>query len=298
MITLPNVKVNLGLNVLRRREDGYHDLSTLFVPYFEVHDVLEIVGKDEDSVLDEKFRQEYGSPSSTTAGGCVVQDISADGKLAVTIARKEGVDWNPAADLCAKAYRLLDKEFSLPPVKIYLEKLSPVGAGLGGGSSDAAFAIRMLNELFSLSLGEEAMAAYASGIGSDCAFFIYDRPMIGEGRGEILTPFSLYDIDYGADSSSSARYELKVVSPEGVAVSTAEAYKGIVPCIPSMSLKDVLAKPVEEWKGLLYNDFEKTVFALHPELEAIKQSLYDSGAVYASMSGSGSSLFAVYPKSV
>jgi 4-diphosphocytidyl-2-C-methyl-D-erythritol kinase len=217
----------------------------------------------------------------------LVQGISDDGKLMITIAREEGVDWNPLKDLCAKAYMILSRDFDLPPVKIFLEKTSPVGAGLGGGSSDAAFALKMLNELCSLDLNQDQLAAYAAELGSDCAFFIYNRPMRGQGRGEILTP---YDIDLSS-------YDIQVITPAGIAVSTKDAYGGIKPHMPELPLPEVLSKPIEEWDGTLVNDFEETVFAKYPELASIKRSLYDCGAVYASMSGSGSALFGIYEKS-
>lgn len=277
MITNPNVKINLGLNVLRKREDGFHDLETLFVPYFGIHDTLEIVAGDDFSRTSAAIFGKY-------APEMIAQGISEDGKLMITIAREEGVDWDPLKDLTAKAYGILSEDFDLPPVKIFLEKTSPVGAGLGGGSADAAFALTMLNEICSLCLDEARLAEYASRLGSDCAFFIYNRPMIGEGRGEILTE---YPVDLGD-------LNLQVLTPEGVAVSTKDAYGGIKPHLPEVPLREALARPVEEWDGILVNDFEETVFAKYPELAAIKRSLYDSGAVYASMSGSGSALFALY----
>ena len=290
MITYPNVKINLGLHVLRKREDGFHDLETLFVPYEGIHDTLEIIKGDDYSRTSTALFGNYGSSKMMEDDvSMLAQAISDDGRLMMTIARKEGVDWNPMDDLCAKAYRILADEYDLPPVKMFLEKTSPVGAGLGGGSADAAFALRMLNELFSLGLSDDALAGYAARLGSDCAFFIYNRPMIGRGRGEILSPFDL-------DDSFFRDYEIQVLSPEGISVSTAEAYRGISPRIPEISLLEALSRPVEEWDGILVNDFESTVFAGHPELAAIKRSLYDSGAVYASMSGSGSSLFAIYKK--
>lgn len=223
------------------------------------------------------------------------QGISGDGKLMITVARKEGVDWPVLKDLCAKAYQMLDADFGLPPVKIYLEKTSPVGAGLGGGSADAAYTLKMLAEMFGLDVDEQKLRDYAARLGSDCAFFVSDSPMIGEGRGEILTPYNL-NINIVEDETSArpGDYLLKIIVPEEIHVSTAEAYKGIVPSVPEHSLKDVLATPVEAWKDLLINDFERTVFVAHPEIEAIKRSLYDSGAEYASMSGSGSALFALY----
>lgn len=297
MITHPNVKINLGLNVLRKREDGFHDLETLFVPYFDIFDTLEIVVGDDYSrtsaALFAKYGNSYGRDGETPS---LVQGISEDGKLMITIARAEGVDWDPLKDLCAKAYMILADDHKLPPVKIFLEKTSPVGAGLGGGSSDAAFALKMLNDLCGLGLTETDLAAYACRLGSDCAFFIYDRPMIGEGRGEILTEYPLEGIDFGGKDSAGheAEYELKVITPEGIAVSTADAYRGIRPQMPEIPLREVLARPVEEWKDCLANDFEATVFDKYPELVAIKMSLYESGAVYASMSGSGSALFAIY----
>ena len=276
MIAYPNVKLNLGLHVVRRREDGYHDLETLFVPYLGLHDTLEIITGDDFSRTSARLQETYGAEQ-------LAQGITPDGKLMVTIARKEGVDWDPLKDLTVKAYGLLSEQYKLPPMKIYLEKTSPVGAGLGGGSADAAFALRMIAELAGLDLSDAELAGFAARLGSDCAFFIYNRPMLGTGRGEILEPF---DIDLSG-------YRLDVIVPEGISVSTADAYRGIVPKVPDLPLREVLAHPVTEWKGLLVNDFETTVFEKHPRLAEIKQSLYDDGAVYAAMSGSGSALFSL-----
>lgn len=304
MITHPHVKINLGLSVLRRRADGYHDLETLFVPYHGLSDTLEIIVGDDWSETSAALFARYASSE-------VAQAIAPDGSLMVTIARRGGVGWDPLQDLTARAYALLAADYKLPPMKIYLEKTSPVGAGLGGGSSDAAFALRMIASLAGLGLSDEALAGsadspaggglsdealaeYASRLGSDCAFFVYDQPMLGEGRGEVLTP---YDLDLSG-------YDLRVVVPEGIAVSTAEAYRGIVPregvpglppCQPLLPLREALARPVEAWRGCLVNDFEATVFAAHPELAALKQRFYDEGAVYAAMSGSGSALFGLFP---
>ncbi len=275
MITYPNVKVNLGLNVIRRREDGYHDIDTVFLPYGEIHDTLEIITGDDWSRT---------SADIFSSEAPVAQAISPDGALMITIERKEGIDWDPLKDLTAKAYFLLAEEFKLPPVKIFLRKHSPVGAGLGGGSSDAAFALSMISEMFSLGLSLEELAVRASKLGSDCAFFIYNRPMRGEGRGEILTPFSL----------DLKGYHLKVFIPEGVSVSTAEAYRGIVPSKPEIPLSEALSHDISEWKDLVVNDFEKTVFKIYPSLEEMKMQIYESGAVYASMSGSGSALFGIF----
>ena len=316
MITNPNVKINLGLNILRKREDGFHDLETLFVPYFGIHDTLEIVLGDDYSRTSAALFARYGSDVPASQGSLkpegvfgvgteesaapkLAQAMSEDGSLMITIAREEGVDWNPLKDLTAKAYFTLAEDFKMPPVKIFLEKTSPVGAGLGGGSADAAFALKMLNELCGLELSEQQLAGYASRLGSDCAFFIYNRPMLGEGRGEVLSEIvtdSVLAITGGCHSERSAEplYELQIITPAGIAVSTKDAYSGIRPHMPQMPLREVLARPVEEWDGLLVNDFEETVFAKYPALAAIKKSLYDSGAVYACMSGSGSALFALF----
>ena len=338
MITNPNVKINLGLNVLRKREDGFHDLETLFVPYFGINDTLEIVVGDDYSRTSAALFAKYGDSLPTSQGSVkpegvfgvkpeessapkLVQGISEDGSLMITIARAEGVDWDPLKDLTAKAYFMLAEDFKMPAVKIFLEKTSPVGAGLGGGSADAAFALKMLNELCELGLSEQQLAEYAARLGSDCAFFIYNRPMFGQGRGEILSEIDLdLPICHPELSSchpepspchpelsschpepspchperSEGSFDLQVITPAGIAVSTKDAYAGIRPHLPQMPLSEVLAKPVEEWDGLLVNDFEETVFAKYPQLAAIKRSLYDSGAVYASMSGSGSALFALY----
>lgn len=314
MITYPNIKINLGLRILRKRPDGYHDLETLFVPDDTFKDTLEIVTGDDWSRTSKRLFGLYGSEGAGTQveatvgqqmpGGYVnsVQDnaladeadicpalrqaIAEDGKVMITIARAEGVHWDPADDLTVKAYHILDQEFGLPPVKIFLEKNIPVGAGLGGGSADGAFALRMLNEMFGLGLSDDALANRAARLGSDCAFFIFNKPMIGQGRGEILSP---WDFDMG-------EYELKVVVPEGVSVSTREAYAGVHPRERKVALTEALARPLEEWKNYVENDFEASVFALHPELGMVKDSLYQAGAVYASMSGSGSALFGIFRK--
>ena len=265
MILNTNVKLNLGLNVLRKRADGYHDIETLFVPYLEMGDILEVITGDDYSRTSAALFGKYGES--------VVQGISGDGELMVTIASEDAIGWDPMEDLCAKAYQALAKDFDMPPVKIFLEKKVPVGAGLGGGSADAAFTLRALNEVCGLGLSKEMLAAYASSLGSDCAFFIWNRPMFGSGRGEVLEPF---DIDLSG-------YDIQVLVPGGISVD-------------GMDLKTLLRQPFEEWKDLVVNDFEETVFKKHPELAAIKQSLYDSGAVYASMSGSGSAMFALYRK--
>lgn len=254
MKVYPNVKINLGLHVLRRRPDGYHDIETLFLPYFGMSDCLEI------------------TPSRGREGTF----------------RIDGGDWPAESDLAVRAWHLLEKDFDLPPVDICLEKRTPVGAGLGSGSSDAAFTLRAVSEMFSLGLSDERLAGYAARIGSDCAFFIYNRPMLGRGRGEQLSPFGPVLDGFG----------IRVGIPDGVRVSTREAYSGLAPREPGVGrppLLDALARPVQEWKDCLVNDFEQSVFSLHPEIRALKERMYAEGAVYASMSGSGSAVFGVFP---
>ena len=275
MISFPITKINFGLNVLRKREDGFHDLETLFVPYEGLSDCLEIITGEAWSRPLAGLRGKYGT---------LTQAVSPDGKLLITIARKEGVDWDPLKDLTARAYALLAEDYTLPPMKIFLEKRSPVGAGLGGGSADAAFALRMISELAGLSLTDEVLAGYAARLGSDCAFFIYNRPMLGTGRGEVLEPYNL----------DLTGYRVEVFIPEGVAVSTADAYRGIVPALPQKPLREVLKQDISTWKEDLHNDFEATVFAKHPALSTVKDQLYARGAVYAAMSGSGSAFFGIY----
>ena len=275
MITEPNVKINLGLHVLSRRPDGFHDLETLFVPYFGLRDRLEIITGDDYSRTLASLRERYDS---------LAQAVSPDGKLMVTIARREGVHWDPLQDLTVRAYYALAAHHALPPMKIFLEKLSPVGAGLGGGSADAAFALRMIASLAGLELTDEVLASYAATLGSDCAFFIYNSPMLGSGRGEVLEP-------YAGDLS---RYRFEVFVPKGVSVSTADAYRGIVPHRPAKPLREILAQDVSTWREELKNDFEETVFARYPVLAAVKPRLYAAGATYASLSGSGAAFFSLF----
>lgn len=246
MLLFPNAKVNLGLHVIRKRSDGYHDIETLFVPVPDLCDVLELVRAD-------SFRMH-------------VYNAEIAGE-----------------NLCEKAWRLLASRFDIPPVEINLYKRIPMGAGLGGGSADAAFTLTGLNTLFGLGLPKEELAALAAQLGSDCAFFVFNRPMLARGRGEILTPFNF----------SLEGYQLRVF-PQNVFVSTREAYAGVMPHEPEHRIETVVRRPIDEWKELLVNDFEASVFARHPELAVAKQALYDEGARYAAMSGSGSALFAIY----
>lgn len=259
IVLYPNAKINIGLRVIARRSDGYHDIETLFYPLETYKDILEIV--EEDSVSISFFGLPYRLP-----------------------------DDNPENDLCMKAYRLLCRDFDLPPVGIYLHKGIPAGSGLGGGSSDAAFTLKGLNMLFGLKLPDDALASYAAQLGSDCAFFIYNRPMFATGRGEKLSPFASGSIDALSDSS---RYAIRVHTPE-IRISTGEAYSEITPYAGGRGLDKMLSLPIGQWKEHITNDFETPVFKRHPEIAEIKNSLYGEGAVYASMSGSGSALYGIF----
>jgi 4-diphosphocytidyl-2-C-methyl-D-erythritol kinase len=253
MVAFPPCKINLGLHILRKRGDGYHDLETCFlaVPW---SDMLEIIPAQ--------------AFSFTTSG--------------------LDVPGNPADNLCVRAYNLLKVDFNLPPVQIHLHKIIPTGAGLGGGSSDAAYTLRLLNTICELNLTTEQLAAYAARLGSDCAFFIYDQPMLGTGRGEILEPLAL---------GLKGKY-LAICKPD-IHVSTAEAYAGVTPQVPATNIKVILTtKPFEEWWFYLKNDFEASVMVKHPAIRNTKDKFYAQGARYASMSGSGAAVFALFDKPV
>ncbi len=256
MIASPNCKINIGLHVVRRRSDGYHDLETVFVPV-PLCDELEI------------------NPSESFS-------FSQTGIA---------IDCNPEDNIVVKAYRLLQRECGnrLPDVEIRLRKNIPFGAGLGGGSSDAAFTLKMVDELYSLGLGSERLCAIAAKLGADCPFFIDNQPAFATGIGDCLTPM---------DFNPLSGHKLLLVKPDET-VSTAEAYGGITPRerrsdIAPCNLTEAVRKPVSEWRGVIVNDFETTVFAKHPRLAAIKQTLYDAGALYAAMSGSGSTIYGIF----
>lgn len=258
MITFPCAKINLGLNIVSKRPDGYHNLETVFYP-IPLTDALEI------KYMDEKFPSE--SPC----------DLKITGN---------DIDCNEEDNLVIKAYQLLAADFQLPRVHAHLVKRIPTQAGLGGGSSDAAYMIRLLDERFRLNIGIPEMERYAAKLGADCAFFITADPSYAEGIGDVLMPADVPGA--GLDG-----YYLAVVKPS-VAVSTRDAYAAIVPKTPAKCCRDIVRQPIETWKDELVNDFEAPIFAMHPELAAIKQSLYDAGAVYAAMSGSGSALFGIF----
>jgi len=252
MLAFANAKINLGLNVTDKRPDGYHNLETVFYPV-NIYDVIEITAADFTS--------------------CEIRGISIPG---------DSMD-----NICLKAYHMLSKDFKLPPVKITLLKNIPVGAGLGGGSADAAFLIKLLNDKFELKLTISAMEDYARALGADCAFFIQNQPVYAFGKGDQFSPVSI---------DLSAYFKVLVKPP--VHVSTADAYGGLSPAFPETPLKELIRLPVAEWRGKLKNDFEECIFVKYPEISQIKEQLYLAGATFALMSGSGSSVFALFDTKV
>lgn len=249
MISYPTPKINIGLNILGKRPDGYHDIDTLFYPVDAFRDKLAIEPSREFSI-----------------------EII-------------GADWPPETDLCARAWALLRDEYGIPPVKISLTKGIPVGAGLGGGSADCAHTLRLLNSLFEVGLSSERLEELAGRLGSDCAFFIRNIPQWGSGRGEILSP-AVIDLSL---------YQIKFLVPQGEKVSTKEAYGGLSGAgLWSIPLREALSRPVGEWKDTVFNDFEQSVFPSHPRIAAAKEQLYRDGALYASMTGSGSAVYGIF----
>lgn len=252
MVVFPNAKINIGLDVISRRPDGYHDISTVMVP-IPWCDILEIVPSDNDSDI-----------------------LSVTGR---------NVDCLPADNLVMKAVKVMRNHSDFPPVRVYLHKVIPDGAGLGGGSSDAAFTLVAINKMFGLGHSDSILAGMASSIGADCPFFIYNQPMLCEGTGTILSPINL---------SIPRNLIIAVIKPP-VSVSTKEAYAGVSPAAPTIPLPELLSTlPIGQWQGAVKNDFELSVFPRHPEIKAIKDSLLEAGALYASMSGSGSSVFGLF----
>lgn len=255
MINFPIAKINLGLNVVSKREDGYHNLETVFYPV-PIKDALEV------------FPMEDGFPS----------DVRCDLKVTNLL-----IDGDEQKNLVVKAYNMMAQDYDLPRVHVHLYKHIPTQAGMGGGSSDCAYMIRLLNEMFSLGMSDDKMIGYAARLGADCAFFIKAQPAYAEGIGERLQPISI-------DLSG---YKMLVVRPN-IPVSTKEAFSLITPQKPMKNCLDIVRQPIETWKDELVNDFEHSVFALHPEIGKLKEIMYEQGAVYAAMSGSGSSVFGLF----
>lgn len=251
MISFSNCKINLGLNIVRRRDDGYHDIETCMMPV-PWHDIIEIL------------------PSS-----------SAHTSLTV-LGNK--VDCPPEKNLVMKAYNAISNRYNIPPLDIILRKIVPDGAGLGGGSSDAAHIMRLINTTFSLGITTKELASIAATIGADCAFFAYDSPMICKGIGDIMEPIGL----------NLCGYSIVIAKPLGVSISTKEAYAGVTPMSPVMPIRDILSQPISQWQGNLVNDFETSIFRIAPQIAALKQMMLDNGALYASMSGSGASVYGIF----
>ena len=251
MICFPNAKINIGLHITRKRSDGFHDLETIFYPV-PWCDALEIIPQKEST------------KTIYTSGG---SDIPG----------------NSSSNLCLKAFDILNQDYNLPPVRLHLHKIIPMGAGLGGGSSDGAFTLKMLNILFKLGISEDRLEEYAIRLGSDCPFFIRNKPVFAYGRGEKFESLDLKLTGY---------HFLLVKPPQSV--STKEAFSNIIPAEPPVSLKELIQLPVGEWKEHIHNDFEKTVFPLYPVIGELKNTLYSMGAIYASMSGSGSSVYGIF----
>ena len=249
MIVYPNAKINLGLNILRKREDGYHDISSVFYPVKKYVDILEIVKSE---------RFEF---------------------------TKSGIEIPNGENLCEKAWQLLHSDFDIENVKIHLHKQIAIGAGLGGGSADASFTLKILNKLFDLKLTNKELEKYALQLGADCPFFIDNIPKYVQGIGEKMNTIDL-DLSY---------YEIRLVNPK-IHISTKEAYSGVVPQIPELSVEEIIKLPIKEWKNKLKNDFEDSAFEKHSQLVKRKEELYDDGAIYSSMSGSGSVLFGIFNK--
>ena len=253
MITFPNAKINLGLNIVEKRPDGYHNLETIFYP-INLQDALEVTRRENND-------KEY--------------------TLHISGSSLEG---EPEDNLVVKAYKLLKKDYpGLLPVDIHMYKHIPAGAGLGGGSSDAACMIKLLNDKFSLGLSTERMEEYAVKLGADCAFFIRNKPVFATGIGNLFEPVEL----------SLKGYHIILIKPD-IFVSTRDAFAEIKPVRPAVSLKEIVKQPIETWKSSMKNDFEDSVFKKFPEIAAIKDELYDLGAVYAAMSGSGSSVYGIF----
>ena len=258
MITFPCCKINLGLNIVAKRPDGYHDLETVFYPV-PLCDALEI----------KKMDDEFPSPTPI--------DLKITGNV---------VECNESKNLVVKAYRLLAQDYKLPRIHAHLVKRIPTQAGLGGGSADAAYMIRLLDERFRLNMGNAEMERYAAQLGADCAFFITSEMAYATGIGEILTPVD-------NEENNLEGYYLALVKPN-VAISTAEAFAGITPKKPIKNCRDIVRQPIDTWRAELTNDFEKPIFAIHPILATVREKLYEQGALYAQMSGSGSTIFGIF----
>lgn len=254
MIIFPNCKINLGLRIIRKRNDGYHDLETVFYPVNFLHDVLEVI------------------PSKETQVHFTMSGLQVEG--------------NNTENLCIKAYELVKKNFpELPAVRIHLHKSIPTGAGLGGGSADAAFMLKLLDRVFKPGFTKEHLTDWSLQLGSDCPFFLVNKPCFASGRGENLTPVNIDLSDW----------QIILVKPD-IFIHTGRAFNGISPAVPAKSVQEIIQQPVQTWKDELINDFETSVFRQYPAIAEIKTELYKQGAIYASLSGSGSTVYGIFPK--
>jgi len=249
MIVYPNAKINIGLNVLEKRADGYHEISSIFYPVKQLFDILEILPADNFSFS------------------------------------SSGIAIPAGSNICTKAFDLLKADYDVGNVNMHLHKMIPIGAGLGGGSADGAFVLKTLNELFELNLTNNQLEKYALKLGADCPFFIENTPKYVTGIGE-----KMMNINFDLSS-----YKLKFIFPL-LHISTAEAYAGVIPKKDETNLVDLISKPIAKWKEKVKNDFEVSAFKKHPELSKIKVNLYADGAIYASMTGSGSVIYGVLRK--
>ena len=266
MVSFPNCKINLGLNIIRKRSDGYHDLETVFYPVL-LRDALEVIKVQDTRFKNKETNNQQPTTINFTSTGLPITGSTND-------------------NLCVKAYQLLQQDFpELPAVQMHLHKVIPMGAGLGGGSADGAFALQLLNEKFQLKLTPQQLIDYALQLGSDCPFFIVNKPCFATGRGEIMQQIDL----------NLSAYQLIIINPK-IHIGTGWAFGNITPKIPEKSIAEIIHQPIENWKEELINDFEKPAIYKYPEIGIIKETLYQQGAVYSAMTGSGSTVFGIFPK--
>ena len=267
MIVFPNAKINIGLNIVSKRNDGFHNIETVFYPV-RYDDILEVIEVEDDTVeVKKKTKKEIAiKPVNFLQTGIKIPGIPED-------------------NICVKAYRLLEVDYELPLIDVYLQKIIPTGAGLGGGSSDGAYMLRVLNDLFNIGLKTDKFINYAQKLGSDCPFFLHNKPVYANGKGNQFDEIKL---------DLSDLFIVLITPP--IHISTVEAYTKITPSVPGYSLKDIIKQPIENWKKKIKNDFEPKTFRKFPLLNSIKKDLYTKGALYASMSGSGSTIYGIFSK--
>jgi len=283
MVVFPNCKINLGLNILRKRTDGYHDLETVFYP-LDLKDAFEII-RDHFTVNSKQLTVNSLPFAEMPEQSGDFGDRKTVNGIQLTTSGLS-IDGDPNNNLCIKAYHLLKKDFpALPSIQMHLHKVIPMGAGLGGGSADGAFALKLLNDNFHLNLSKEQLIDYALQLGSDCPFFILNQPCFATGRGEVMEDIAL----------DLSPYKFVIVNPK-IHIGTGWAFSHIKPALPAQSIKDIVQQPINTWKAALINDFELPAINYYPEIGAIKDALYKQGAVYSSMTGSGSTVYGIFEK--